>query len=96
MYLVASGTVADRFIKALLEAAIASGDLSPEGMLAAYAGLGEVDAMGLADNYVYGVPEDRIPSAGNRILMFDATHLPDLLTEVARVESPLTETFELE
>ncbi len=81
--------------RALLEAAVAAGDLSPEGIKSALAGLGEVELDGLADNYVYGAPEDRIPAAGSRIYRFDATNPPNLLTEVDRIESALTQSFDL-
>ena len=83
-------------VHALLEKAVARGDLSREGMQTAYAGLGEVELEGLADNYVYGTPENRVPSAGVRIFHFDEENPPNLLTEVAFVESPLIEQFPLE
>jgi ABC-type branched-subunit amino acid transport system substrate-binding protein len=81
-------------IRALLEDAVANGDLGREGLQTALAGLGEVDLEGLADNYVYGVPEDRVPARAVRIYHFDADNPPNLLTEVARIESPFTEEFE--
>lgn len=81
-------------VHALLEAAVARGDLSREGLLAAYAELGEVDTNGLADNYIYGLPEDRVPASASRIFKFDATVPPNLLTEVGQVESELIAGFE--
>ncbi len=81
-------------VHALLEAAVANGDLSREGLQAALAGLGEVDTDGLADNYVYGAPEDRVPAAGNRIFQFDATVPPNFLREIAQIESDLTSGFD--
>ena len=81
-------------IKALLEKAVANGDLSREGMQAALADLGEVDTEGLADNYVYGTPENRIPAQGSRIYRFDVDAPPNLLTELAFVESPITADYQ--
>ena len=82
-------------IKELLEDAVANGDLSRDGLQVALAGLGEVDLEGLADNYTYGAPEDRIPARANRIFRFDPDSPPNLVTEVANLESPLTELFDL-
>ena len=48
-------------ILALLEEAVAGGDLSREGVLAAQHRLGEVDFGGLFGNYTYGAPERRNP-----------------------------------
>jgi ABC-type branched-subunit amino acid transport system substrate-binding protein len=82
-------------IKALLEDAVTNGDLSREGLQQALAELGEVELEGLADNYVYGTPENRIPARGIRIFHFDPDIRPNLVTEVANIESPLTELFDL-
>ena len=71
------------------------GDLGRDGLQAALAGLGEVELDGLADNYVYGTPENRVPARAVRIFKFDADSPPNLLVEVANIESPLTEEFEL-
>ncbi|MDH3755049.1 MAG: ABC transporter substrate-binding protein, partial [Acidimicrobiia bacterium] len=80
-------------IHALLEDAVAAGDLGRDGLQQALADLGEVDVQGLADNYVYGTPENRIPARANRIYLFDVDSPPNLVTEVATMESPLTEQF---
>jgi hypothetical protein len=48
-------------VAALLEEAIAGGDLSRAGVLAAQHRLGEVDFGGLFGNYTYGPPERRDP-----------------------------------
>jgi ABC-type branched-subunit amino acid transport system substrate-binding protein len=80
-------------IQALLEKAVANGDLGREGLQTALAGLGEVDVEGLADNYVYGTPENRIPSRAVRIFRFDPNSPPNLLTELTRMDSPLTADF---
>ncbi|MEQ8717279.1 MAG: ABC transporter substrate-binding protein [Acidimicrobiales bacterium] len=80
-------------VHALLEKAVELGDLSREGMAEALAQLGEVDVMGLADNYVYGTPENRVPASASRISVFDQASPPNFLRELAIVDSPLTETF---
>ena len=59
----------------------------------ALAQLGEVDMNGLADNYVYGDPDNRMPASRSRIFVFDRTAVPDFLTQVAEVDSPLTDAF---
>lgn len=82
-------------VQALLEKAVEMGDLSREGLMAAYADLGEVDTNGLADNYVYGVPEDRVPASLSRIFVFDASVQPNLLRQIGEVDSDLIEGFDL-
>ncbi len=58
--------------------------------------LGEVDTEGLtAENYVYGAPEDRVPTSATRIFVFDPENPPNLLTEVANVDSELNDGYEL-
>lgn len=91
----AAGYVQSIPIHALLEKAVELGDLSHGGMQTALAELGEVELDGLADNYVYGTPENRIPSRGVRIFRFDPDNPPNLVTELAYVESPLIEDFPL-
>lgn len=82
-------------VKALLEEAVARGDLGREGMAAALSGLGEVDLDGLGDNYVYGAPEDRVPARGVRIFGFDPDQPPNLLNLEAEMESPLAAEYPL-
>jgi hypothetical protein len=48
-------------VEALLQEAIAGGDLSRAGILAAQHRLGTVDFQGLLGNYTYGPPERRNP-----------------------------------
>ena len=91
-----SGYFQSYAVHALLEKAVELGDLSRDGMVAAMAQLGEVDVEGLtAENYVYGLPENRIPTSAIRIFKFDATAEPDLLREVDLVDSKLNESFPL-
>ncbi len=83
-------------MQALLEKAVELGDLSREGIATAMTQLGEVDTEGLtAENYVYGAPEDRVPTSATRIFEFDADNPPNLLSEVALIDSELNEGFEL-
>ena len=83
-------------VHALLEKAASLGDFSREGMRNAMAQLGEVDLDGLAaENYVYGLPENRRPTSAVRIKMFDPTRPPVFLRDVMIVDSPLTDEFDL-
>ena len=83
-------------VHALLEKAVERGDLSREGILAARAQLGEVELDGLADNYVYGTPgDDQRPASANRIFVFDPAAPPNLLSELAEIDSELNAGFEL-
>jgi ABC-type branched-subunit amino acid transport system substrate-binding protein len=56
---------------ALLEEAIAGGDLSRAGLLSAQHRLGEVDFDGLLGNYTYGPPERRNPPRTTTIFRVD-------------------------
>ena len=83
-------------VHALLEKAAELGDFSRAGMQAAMAQLGEVDLEGLAaENYVYGLPEDRRPTSAVRIFAFDRTAPPNFLREITIIDSPLTDEFDL-
>lgn len=83
-------------VHALLEKAVELGDLSRDGIAAAMAQLGEVDNGGLAaENYVYGLPEDRVPTSATRIFKFDRDQPPNFLNEVQIYDSPLNESFDL-
>ena len=84
-------------VHALLEKAAELGDdFSREGMAAAMAQLGEVEAEGLApENYVYGVPAERQPASAVRIYRFDATEPPFLLREVGQIDSDHNASFDL-
>ena len=83
-------------VHALLEKAVELGDLSREGMVEAMAQLREVDTDGLtADNYVYGLPEDRQPTSGTRIFKFNFDVKPDHLEEVGEINSDYNEDFDL-
>ena len=82
-------------VHALLEKAASLGDFSREGMRNAMAQLGEVDLDGLvAENYVYGLPENRRPTSAVRIKAFDPTRPPVFLRDIMIVDSPLTDEFD--
>ena len=51
----------------VLEAAVASGDLSREGIIEAMNSLGTVSFEGLGGDYFYGTPDERVPSTENTI-----------------------------
>lgn len=83
-------------VHALLEKAVELGDLSRDGIAAAMAQLGEVDNGGLAaENYVYGLPEDRVPTSAVRIFKFDRDQPPNFLNEVQIYDSSLNDSFNL-
>lgn len=83
-------------VHALLDKAVELGDLSRDGIAAAMAQLGEVDNGGLAaENYVYGLPEDRVPTSAVRIFKFDVDQPPNFLDEIQIYDSPLNESFDL-
>ena len=53
----------------VLEAAVAAGDLSREGIIEALNSLGTVSFEGLSGDYFYGTPDERIPSTENTIFV---------------------------
>lgn len=91
-----SGYVQSIAVHDLLELAAQKGDFSREGIRAAMAELGEVELEGLmAENYVYGTPENRRPTSAIRIFQYDQTQPPNFLREITIWDSPLTEKFPL-
>jgi ABC-type branched-subunit amino acid transport system substrate-binding protein len=91
----ASGYLQQIAVRALLEKAVAMGDLSRDGLLAAADALGEVEMDGLTANYVYGEPSERVPASANRIFRFDRDAPPNLLTEVDQIDSALNAGYPL-
>lgn len=84
-------------VHALLEKAVELGDLSREGLATAMAQLGEVDSEGLAaENYVYGLPEDRMPTSAVRIFQFDREQPPNFLSELTLFDSRFNACFSLD
>ena len=66
----------------LLEVAVANGDLSREGIIAALNDMGTVSFDGLSGDYVYGDPEDRVPATANTIFRVN-TAVPNGVEAVA-------------
>ena len=60
----------------LLEEAVANGDLSRDGIIAALNGLGETSFDGLSGDYFYGEPADRVPPRENTIFRVN-TEVPN-------------------
>ena len=54
-------------VVAVLEGAVANGDLGRDGIIAALNGLGTVSFDGLGGDYVYGTPDERVPATSNTI-----------------------------
>jgi ABC-type branched-subunit amino acid transport system substrate-binding protein len=84
-----SGYLQQIAVHALLDLALSKGDLSRVGLLAAAAELGLVNFDGLAADYVYGEPENRVPASGSRIFKFDRTARPNFVVEVGQIDSEL-------
>ena len=61
------GYVQARLVVELLEAAVANGDLSREGVVEALNGLGALSFDGLSGDYFYGTPDERVPSTESTI-----------------------------
>lgn len=78
----------------VLEAAVANGDLSREGIIAAMNGLPELDFGDLAPPYIYGPPEDRNPPRASAIFDVDTSKPFSLGALAANFTSPAAEAFE--
>jgi ABC-type branched-subunit amino acid transport system substrate-binding protein len=92
-----TGYTATFAVHALLEKAVANGDLSREGMLQALTEVGTVDFQGLAGNYEYGPIEERQPPLNNTIFKFDQSKgfEKNFMAVAAEIESPLASEFEI-
>jgi ABC-type branched-subunit amino acid transport system substrate-binding protein len=75
-------------VTALLERAVALGDLSRAGILAASRSLGTVSFHGVADPYAYGPPDSRVPPTGSSISRVDPTNPTGLAVTTSRVAAP--------
>ena len=73
----------------LLEAAVAHGDLSREGVIEAMNTLGTVAFEGLGGDYFYGTPDERIPSTENTIFVVN----PEVPNGVEAVATGYRATF---
>jgi ABC-type branched-subunit amino acid transport system substrate-binding protein len=92
-----TGYTASIAVHALLEKAVANGDLGRDGMLNALTQLGTVDFQGLAGNYTYGPVETRQPPLHNTIFKFDAARGPDgnFLASQGEITSPFAKEFKI-
>jgi ABC-type branched-subunit amino acid transport system substrate-binding protein len=77
----------------VLEAAIANGDLSREGIVNAMNGLSELDFGDLSPAYTYGPPEDRNPPRGTTVFEVDTTKPFSLGALVTNMTSPEAEAY---
>ena len=68
-YYFAFGYLQAHAVVQVLEAAVANGDLSREGIVEALNSLGTVSFEGLSGDYFYGTPDQRIPSTENTIFV---------------------------
>jgi ABC-type branched-subunit amino acid transport system substrate-binding protein len=92
-----TGYTASIAVQALLEKAVANGDLSRDGMLKALTELGTVDFQGLAGNYTYGPIATRQPPLNNTIFKFDVNKGFDgnFMAKQADITSPFAKDFKL-
>ncbi len=89
-----TGYTATLAAHAALEKAVALGDLSHEGLVNAVQQLGEVDFEGLAGNYTYGPPDERVPPIESAIFRFDPAKTDrNLLALQEVVESPFAKEY---
>lgn len=81
-------------VVAVLEAAVANGDLSRDGIIEAMNGLGTLSFDGLGGDYEYGTPEERQPATSNTIYAVNPA-VPNGVEAIAvGYESPLAGDFE--
>ena len=78
----------------VLEKAVANGDLSRDGIIAALDGLGETSFDGLSGDYFYGAPDERVPPTENTIFKVN-TEVPNGVEAiVSGYESEFAKDFE--
>lgn len=78
----------------LLEAAVARGDLSRQGIINALNELGEVSFLGLGGDYFYGPPGQRVPSTENTIFRVDPAVPNGVVAQVVGYEASFASDFE--
>lgn len=81
-------------ITALLEKAVALGDLSHTGIMKALDELGTVSFGGLSGDYTYGPPADRVPPTKSSIFKVDAASPTGLTLVKGDIEAPFAKDFE--
>jgi ABC-type branched-subunit amino acid transport system substrate-binding protein len=77
----------------LLAAAVANGDLSREGIIAAMNGLDQIDFGDLLPSYGYGPPEDRNPPRASTIFEVDTSKPFSLGALATNLTSPEAEAY---
>lgn len=77
----------------LLEAAVANGDLSREGIVTAMNGLEALDFGDLSPAYTYGPPEDRDPPRGSTIFDVDTSKPFSLGALASDITSPEAQAY---
>lgn len=80
-------------VHAVLEKAFADGDLSRDGLKAAYESVGDVSFDGLFGDYTYGPPADRVAPKETTIFKFNPDG-PAGLEKLETVTSPAAEGFD--
>jgi hypothetical protein len=80
----------------VLEAAVANGDLSREGIIEAMNGIETLTFDGLTGDYPYGAPEDRDPPRASTIFSVDPEAPGGLRVLEADVVSEAAENYEFE
>ena len=81
-------------VTALLEKAVALGDLSHDGILKALDELGTVSFGGLSGDYEYGPPDDRVPPTTSSIFKVDPASPTGLTLVEGGVQASFAKDFE--
>jgi ABC-type branched-subunit amino acid transport system substrate-binding protein len=85
-----------RAVHQVLEAAVAAGDLSREGIVEAMNSIEELTFDGLTGDYGWGAPEDRVPPRASTIFSVDPEAPAGLAVLERDIVSPAAEAFEFE
>lgn len=83
-----------RAVHQVLEAAVAAGDLSREGIIEAMNGIDTLTFDGLTGDYPYGAPEDRVPPRASTIFAVDPEAPGGLRVLERDIVSEAAENFE--
>lgn len=89
------GYIWARATTAVLEEAVANGDLSRDGINSAVASLGTVSFDGLTDDFEYGAPGDRVAPLTSTFFSIDRTKAYGLAAETRDYESDIAASFDL-
>jgi hypothetical protein len=85
-----------RAVHQVLEAAVAAGDLSHEGIVSAMNSLTELTFDGLTGDYGWGPPEDRVPPRASTIFSVDPNAPGGLAVLERDIVSDAAEAFEFQ